>query len=79
MRLNLAADFGLEEADRFLALYRSRASADWTHDPHWDLIDAVDMAQDAVQPQTRPQATAWDRFERWVASALDSRGARPSP
>jgi aminoglycoside phosphotransferase (APT) family kinase protein len=79
MRLNLAADFGLEEADRFLALYRDLAPASWSHDPHWDLLDAVDMAQDTPLPRTRRQAAAWDRFEWWVSSSLESLGARPSP
>jgi aminoglycoside phosphotransferase (APT) family kinase protein len=79
MRLNLAIDFGLEEAGRFLALYRSLAPAAWAHDPHWDLVDAVDMAQDQRAPRTWAQGVAWDRFEQWVGSSLSALGHRPSP
>jgi aminoglycoside phosphotransferase (APT) family kinase protein len=79
MRLNLAADFGLDPAERFLALYRERAPVDWMHDPYWDLLDAVDMAQDASAPQTRRQSTGWDRFEQWVSSAVQGHRSRPSP
>jgi aminoglycoside phosphotransferase (APT) family kinase protein len=70
MRLNLAADFGLEAASRFLALYRANGSPGWEHDPYWDLLDAVDMAHDSSQPTTRAEAQAWDRFEQWVGAAL---------
>jgi aminoglycoside phosphotransferase (APT) family kinase protein len=79
MRLNLAADFGMDAADRFLDLYRERAGPSWSHHPYWDLLDAVDSAQDEPRPRTERQAEAWDRFERWVEAAASELGTRPSP
>jgi aminoglycoside phosphotransferase (APT) family kinase protein len=78
-RLNLAADFGLEPAARFLAIYRERAPTEWEHDPYWDLLDGVDMAQDERPPRTRREVQAWDRFERWVGSAVEACGRSSSP
>jgi aminoglycoside phosphotransferase (APT) family kinase protein len=70
MRLNLAGDFGSEVADRFLDVYRLQAAPGWSHDPYWDLLDAVDAAQDARLPRTAARSAAWERFERWVGSVL---------
>ena len=70
MRLNLASAFGLDAAVRFPAMYQEEAGPHWEHDPYWDLLDGVDLAQSQRAPLTRGQANAWDRFERWVGSAL---------
>jgi aminoglycoside phosphotransferase (APT) family kinase protein len=70
MRLNLAADLDLAAAEWFLDLYGRRAGAGWSHDSYWDLVDAVDRAQDAVRPRTPGEASGWDRFEQWVEQAL---------
>ena len=72
MRLNLAGDFRIEDADRFLVLYKELAGPSFSHDPYWDLLDAVDSGHDAEQPLTRAQAASWERFERWVERARAS-------
>jgi aminoglycoside phosphotransferase (APT) family kinase protein len=73
MRLNLVADFDMEAADLFLHLYEERAETSWAHDPYWDLLDAVDSAQDANEPESPGASAAWERFERWVEMALAGR------
>ncbi len=70
MRLNLVGDCDLASADRFLALYRERAGSDFAHEPYWDLVDAIDLLRDEVPPRTRRQASAWQRFEEWVARVV---------
>ncbi len=70
MRLNLVGDYDLASADRFLALYRERAGSDFAHEPYWDLVDAIDLLRDEVPPRTRRQASAWERFEEWVARVV---------
>jgi len=72
MRLNLAGDFRLEDANRFLSLYEELADHSFIHDPYWDLLDAVDSAHDAEPPRTRAEAASWERFERWVEQARAS-------
>jgi aminoglycoside phosphotransferase (APT) family kinase protein len=69
MRLNLVGDFDAEVASRFLDLYGQQVGAGWRHEPYWDLLDAVDSAQDEARPRSRRQAEAWERFERWVEHA----------
>ena len=64
MRVNLAADLGLEVADRFLAAHRALTGFD--HDPWWDVASAVDCA---------PEMEAyWRRAEDLVAAALAALG-----
>jgi aminoglycoside phosphotransferase (APT) family kinase protein len=70
MRWNLVGGFGSAASDRFLELYLRGAGSDWVHDPYWDLLDAVDGAQDAGPPRSAAEAAEWDRFEQWVAAAL---------
>jgi aminoglycoside phosphotransferase (APT) family kinase protein len=60
MRVNLAADLGLEAADRFLAAHRALTGFD--HHPWWDVVSAVDCA-----PEMPP---SWRRVEDLVAAAL---------
>lgn len=72
MRLNLAADLGLEAAELFLHLYAERTDPTWAHHPYWDLLDAVDSAQDTDAPANAQEAAEWERFERWVAAALEA-------
>lgn len=72
MRQNLASDFRLEDADRFLALYEEIADHSFIHDPYWDLLDAVDGAHDPEPPRPRAEVVSWERFERWVERARAS-------
>jgi aminoglycoside phosphotransferase (APT) family kinase protein len=74
MRLNLAGDFDMAAAGRFLDLYGQLAGPDWSHEPYWDLVDAVDSAQDEVRPRTPRQMEAWERFELWVENAAAELG-----
>jgi aminoglycoside phosphotransferase (APT) family kinase protein len=74
MRLNLVGDFEAEVASRFLDLYGQQAGAGWRHEPYWDLLDAVDSAQDEARPRSRRQAESWERFERWVEHAAAQLG-----
>ena len=74
MRLNLVGDFDAAVAARFLDLYGQQAGADWSHEPYWDLLDAVDSAQDEGRPRSSRQAEAWERFERWVEKAAAELG-----
>jgi hypothetical protein len=60
MRVNLAADLGLEVADRFLAAHQALTGLD--HHPFWDVASAVDVA-----PET---PVAWRGVEDLVAAAL---------
>jgi aminoglycoside phosphotransferase (APT) family kinase protein len=64
MRVNLAADFGLAVADRFLAAHRALTGFD--HHPYWDVASAVDCA-----PEMEPY---WRRVEDLVAAALAKLG-----
>ncbi|HEV3496404.1 MAG TPA: phosphotransferase, partial [Actinomycetes bacterium] len=67
MRVNLAADLGLEVADRFLAAHQALTGAG--HHPWWDLACAVDVA---------PEAPAeWRGVEDLVAAALARLGGSP--
>ena len=61
MRVNLAADLGLEVADRFLAAHQALTGLD--HHPFWDVASAVDVA-----PAEAP--AAWRGVEDLVAAAL---------
>jgi aminoglycoside phosphotransferase (APT) family kinase protein len=74
MRLNLVGDFDVAAAGRFLDLYEQLAGPDWSHEPYWDLVDAVDSAQDEGRPRTRRQMEAWERFELWVENATRELG-----
>src|SRR3569833_2692875 len=69
MRLNLAADFGVEDAARFQVVYRMVAGRDPRH-PYWDLTDAADAILDLPAPRTQEVADRYGRFEHWVAIAL---------
>ncbi|HEX3213931.1 MAG TPA: phosphotransferase [Actinomycetota bacterium] len=60
MRVNLAADPGLEVADRFLAAHR--ALTGFEHHPWWDVASAVDVTPEAPG--------SWDGLEDLIASAL---------
>jgi aminoglycoside phosphotransferase (APT) family kinase protein len=60
MRVNLAADLGLEAADRFLAAHQALTGFD--HHPWWDVASAVDVA-----PETPPE---WQGVEDLVEAAL---------
>jgi aminoglycoside phosphotransferase (APT) family kinase protein len=60
MRVNLAADRGLEVADRFGAAHRALTGFD--HHPWWDVACAVDVAPEAP--------AAWGGVEDLVAAAL---------
>jgi aminoglycoside phosphotransferase (APT) family kinase protein len=74
MRLNLVGDFDASVAARFLDLYGQVADADWGQEPYWDLLDAVDSAQDEARPRSSRQAEAWERYERWVENAAAQLG-----
>jgi aminoglycoside phosphotransferase (APT) family kinase protein len=74
MRLNLVGDFDMAAAGRFLELYGQLAGSEWSHEPYWDLLDAVDSAQDEVRPRTPRQMEAWERFEQWVENAAAELG-----
>jgi aminoglycoside phosphotransferase (APT) family kinase protein len=60
MRVNLAADLGLEVADRFLAAHR--ALTGFEHHPWWDVASAVDVTPEAPG--------SWDGVEDLIAAAL---------
>ena len=60
MRVNLAADLGLEVADRFLAAHQALTGFD--HHPWWDVASAVDVAPE--------MEGYWRRVEDLVAAAL---------
>jgi aminoglycoside phosphotransferase (APT) family kinase protein len=60
MRVNLAADLGLEAADRFLDAHRALTGFD--HHPWWDLASVVDCT-----PELEP---SWRRVEDLLAAAL---------
>lgn len=63
-RLNLALDYGLDAADRFLAAHRSLTGEREYH-PYWDIVAAVGMLPE------HPDAAAADDF---VARAVDEQG-----
>ena len=69
MRLNLAADYGVEVAGRFQVIYREASGRDLRH-PYWDLVDAADAILDMPMPRTQEVADRYGRFEHWVAIAL---------
>jgi aminoglycoside phosphotransferase (APT) family kinase protein len=60
MRVNLAADLGLEVADRFLAAHRALTGFD--HHPWWDVASAVDVTPEAPG--------SWNGLEDLIAAAL---------
>ena len=60
MRVNLAADLGLEVADRFLAAHR--ALTGFEHHPWWDVASAVDVTPEAPG--------SWNGLEDLIAAAL---------
>jgi aminoglycoside phosphotransferase (APT) family kinase protein len=67
MRVNLAADLGLEVADRFLAAHQALTGSG--HHPWWDVACAVDVAPEAP--------AAWGGVEDLVAAALARLGGSP--
>ncbi|HEV3504563.1 MAG TPA: aminoglycoside phosphotransferase family protein, partial [Actinomycetes bacterium] len=67
MRVNLAADLGLEVADRFLAAHQALTGSD--HHPWWDVACAVDVAAEAP--------AEWRGVEDLVAAALARLGGSP--
>jgi aminoglycoside phosphotransferase (APT) family kinase protein len=77
MRLNLARDFDVETAERFLAMYKEQAGSEASHDHYWDLVDAADFAHDQQAPRTRAEGAAWERFEHWLQLQLDAYEAGP--
>ena len=48
-RLNLARDFGLDAADRFLAVHRA-LTGERDYHPYWDIVAAVGMLGDHPNP-----------------------------
>jgi aminoglycoside phosphotransferase (APT) family kinase protein len=70
MRLNLAAEVGPSDAERFLSAYERGTGRLGERDPYWDLVDALDFVTDAVRPRTAPDRQRSDRFERWVERCL---------
>ncbi|WP_433170836.1 phosphotransferase family protein [Actinoallomurus sp. CA-150999] len=71
MRINLAIEYGVEVAERFLAVYQATVGHDGRH-PYWDLLDAADMILDMPVPETQAVADGYSRFEHWTAIALAS-------
>lgn len=69
MRLNLAAEYGVEVAAEFQEVYREASGRDLRH-PYWDLTDAADAILDMPLPRTQEVADRYGRFEHWVAIAL---------
>ena len=73
VRLNLAADFGVDAAARFLKVHRSEAGED-SHHPYWDLLDAADALLDWPEPLTREDARRYLGFEAWAGRAVAEAG-----
>ncbi|GLY75976.1 phosphotransferase family protein [Actinoallomurus iriomotensis] len=69
MRLNLAAEYGVEVAAQYQQIYREASGRDLRH-PYWDLTDAADAIMDMPLPRTQEVADRYGRFEHWVAIAL---------
>jgi aminoglycoside phosphotransferase (APT) family kinase protein len=71
VRIDLAMEYGVEVAERFLTVYARTAGRDGRH-PYWDLLDAADMILDMPVPETQDAADGYSRFEHWTAIALAS-------
>ncbi len=69
MRQNLAGEFGLGSADRFLDICRSVGAASGYH-PYWGLLDAADSLPDMGLPTDPREAAGFARFEDYVAAVL---------
>ena len=66
MRWNLAVDYGVETAERFLELYREVSGEPVDDQPYWDLVTAYDVAAgDASWPPEQLM-----RLEQHVAAAV---------
>jgi aminoglycoside phosphotransferase (APT) family kinase protein len=64
-RVNLALDFDVGVAERFLDAWRTAAGRPhYDHDPYWDLAAAVGMVPDGVDPRVR------QRLEAFVGAAV---------
>jgi aminoglycoside phosphotransferase (APT) family kinase protein len=70
-RIDLAMEFGVDVAERFLAVYARTAGPDGRH-PYWDLLSAADMILGMPVPETQDAADGYSRFEHWTAIALAS-------
>jgi len=67
MRLNLAACFGRDIADRFVVAYVTAGGDPSTRNPFWDLLDAADLLADLSPTWTRGELA---RFEDYAESVL---------
>jgi aminoglycoside phosphotransferase (APT) family kinase protein len=56
-RVNLAQLYDVPTADRFLSLYQTRAGADFSYDPYWDILSLADIL--SGPPQVYPGWTAF--------------------
>lgn len=72
MRWNLAAEWGLEAAEQFLADYQSLAQTGFKHDPYWDVATAVDLVADP-EPEDPLPSSKMAHLEAHVAAALEHR------
>jgi aminoglycoside phosphotransferase (APT) family kinase protein len=70
MRLNLAADIGIEAADAFSRAYVEAGGDGAARHPYWDLTDACDMLTDRAVPADADAMASWERFESWVAGVV---------
>lgn len=64
MRHNLAGDFGLDVADRFLRHQERLAGKDRTQ-PYWDLVTIADIGSAPFNPQFH------ERLDPYVRAVLD--------
>lgn len=69
MRLNLALEYGVDLAARFLTRYRGLVGEERYH-PYFDLVEAADTILDLPPPENQQVADEYGRFEHLTAIAL---------
>jgi aminoglycoside phosphotransferase (APT) family kinase protein len=69
MRWNLACDYGLEVAERFLGLWEAANGTRDAHHPYWDVLTAVDLVA-AMDPDPPLRDEGYSRLVQHVTAAL---------
>jgi aminoglycoside phosphotransferase (APT) family kinase protein len=69
MRWNLAVDYGVEAADRFLAIHQTLGAGAVAHHPYWDVVTVVDLVA-TIDPADPLPSGDLAALEAYVATVL---------